>query len=158
LRLKPYVLSKNVAARTFALEELGKAGPPAVGPIGEMIDDPAFREWSTELIKAMVKAGGEAAGPELNRRLERDLAFWVQTGPSLSADWRAQLTSGSPLEYREGQTVYLVYGLEQVDYREALKTAVELRDLMRTLPQLTADGRNQIADECDALIAKLGSN
>ncbi len=159
LRLKPYVLSKNFAASRFALEELGKAGPAAVGPIGEMLDDPAFGESSTELIRAMVKAGGKTAGGELNRRLERDLAFWVQTGPSLSQDWSAQLTSDSPLRYRVGQTTYLVYGLEQVDYRGALKTAMELRDLMRTLPQLTdSDGRNQIADECDALIAKLGSN
>jgi hypothetical protein len=81
LRFKSYVLSKNGMARMFALEELGKAGPAAVGPIGEMLDDPASVEWSPELVKTMVKAGGKAVGGELNRRLERDLAFWGQIGP-----------------------------------------------------------------------------
>ena len=87
LRLKPYVISKIFPVRRQALEELGKSGPSAVGPIGEMLDDPAFAERSSDLVDAMVKAGREAAGDELNRRFERDVAFWERTGPSLRQGW-----------------------------------------------------------------------
>jgi hypothetical protein len=124
-----------------------------------MLDDLAFVKWSPELVKTMVKAGGIAAGGELNRRLERDLAFWVQTGPSLSLDWRVQLTSDSPLRHREGQTIYLVYGLEQVGYPGALDTAIQLRDFWRSLPQLNdPSGLDQMTDECGKLIKQLQTN
>ena len=83
LRLKPYVESKIIPARLLAVEELGKSGPSAVGTIEEMLDDPAYSERAPELVDAMVKAGGKAVGDELNRRFERDVAFWERTGPTL---------------------------------------------------------------------------
>lgn len=159
LRLKPYANSKIFPARQVALEELGKAGPEAVGTIGEMLDDPAYSEQASELVNAMVKAGGTEVGAELNRRLERDLAFWSSTGPSLSQNWWNQdATPSSPLRNRYGQTYYLVYGLTQVRYAGALNTAIKLRDLWRTLPQLASVGNNQMTEECDKLIAQLQSH
>jgi hypothetical protein len=157
LRLKPYVQSKIVPARLSALEELGKAGPAAVSTIDEMLDDPAFAEWSSELVDAMVKAGGRSVGAELNRRLEQDVAFWRYTGPSLSRGWWTQdPTPESPLQARYGRTYRLIYELEQVDYPGALNTAIEMRDLWRTLTPLDQkDEQNQMLEECDKLIALL---
>jgi hypothetical protein len=86
-RLKAYVHSDIRPARQFALEELGKSGPAAAGTISRMLDDPAFSDEASELVIALVKAGGEAVGEELNRRLQQDLAFWRSTGPSLSEGW-----------------------------------------------------------------------
>jgi hypothetical protein len=159
LRLKPYANSKMIPARLLAIEELGKAGPAAVSTIGEMLDDPAYSEQASELVNAMVKAGGKAVGAELNRRLEQDLAFWSSTGPSLSQNWWNQdPTPSSPLRNRYGQTYSLVYGLTQVGYPGALNTAIRLRDLWRALPQFASIGDNQMAEECDKLIAELQTN
>jgi hypothetical protein len=156
LGLKPYVASKIFPAQRQAMEELGKSGPSAIGTIGEILDDPAFAEHAPELVNAMVKAGGKTAGDELNRRLEQDLAFWIYMGPSLKQDWKGDPSHDSLLSYRYDQTYHLVYGLEQIGYPRALNTAIRLRDFSRSLPQFTnSDGRNQIADECNKLIAQL---
>jgi hypothetical protein len=160
LRLKPFVTSKIFPARRQAIEDLGKSGPSAVGTIGEMLDDPAFAEQAPELLDAMVKAGGKAGGDELNRRFERDVAFWERTGPSLRQGWwNEDPTPNSPLRSRYGQTYRLVVGLEKIHYAGALNTAVELRDLWRSLPQLNdPSGLNQMAEACEALITQSQSN
>lgn len=160
LRLKPYVESKIFPARLLAVEELGKSGPAAVGTIEELLDDPAYSERASELVDAMVNAGGKEVGGELNRRLERDLAFWVRTGPSLSPGWwNDDPTPSSPLRNRYSQTYRLVYGLEQTGYPGALNTAIKLRDFWRSLPQLDdQSGLSQMVVECDKLITQLQSN
>ena len=138
-------------ARLQALEELGKCGPSAVGAIGEMLDDPSFAVEASELVDAMVKAGGKAVGDELNRRFERDVAFWKRTGPSLRQGWwNEDPTPNSPLRNRYGQTYRFVVGLEKIHYPGALNTAIELRDLWRSLPQLNDPrGLNQMAQACE---------
>ena len=156
LRLKPFANSEIYSARMFALEQLGNAGPEAVGTISAMLDDPAYSGGFSELVNAMVKAGGPAAGPELNRRLEKDLEFWSSNGPSLSENWWNQdPTASSPLRNRYAQTYSLIYGLEQVGYPGALNTATKLRDLWRAVPQLAPGGNDQVVEECDKLIAEL---
>jgi hypothetical protein len=122
-----------------------------------MLDDRAYAEWSSELVDAMVKAGGRSVGADLNRHLEQDLVFWKNTGPTLSPGWWNQdPTPESPLRARYGRTYRLIYELEQVDYLGALNTAIQMRDLWRTLSPLDKNSdRNQILDECDKLIALL---
>jgi hypothetical protein len=158
LRMKLYVLSEVFPARLFALEELGKSGPAAVGAIGEMLDDPAYAEWDSQLVDAMVKAGGKTVGDELNRRFERDVAFWERTGPSLRQGWwNENPAPDSPLRNQYGQTYRLIIGLGQIHYAEARNTAIELRNLWLSLPQLNdPSGLNQIVEACDALIATSG--
>jgi hypothetical protein len=160
MRLEPFVKSKMFPARRQALEELGKCGPSAIGTIGEMLDDPAFAVEAPELVDAMVKAGGKAVGDELNRRFERDVAFWERTGPSLRQGWwNEDPTPNSPLRNRYGQTYRLVVGLEIIHYAGALNTAIELRDLWRSLPQLNdPSGLKQMAQACEALITQSQSN
>jgi hypothetical protein len=100
-RLKPYVHSDILPARLFALEELGKSGPEAVPTILAMLDDPSFSAEADGLIKALVRAGGETVGEELNSRLRRELAFWKTAGPNLTQGWWNQdLNRGTPLRGR----------------------------------------------------------
>ena len=158
-RLKPYVHSDIFPARLFALEELGKSGPEAVPTIIAMLDDPSFGAEADGLIKTLVEAGGETVGEELNGRLRRELAFWKTAGPNLTPGWWNQdLNSGTPLRGRYSQTYELIVALESTHYSPARKTAIELRDLWRSLPQLNdSSGLNQMAEECDKLISQLGS-
>jgi len=96
-RLRQYVGSSILPVRLVALEELGKSGPSAVPAISRMIDDPAFSSRSSDLIHALADAGGKAAGPELTRRLQRELEFWKSKGPSLRRNWwYGNLNGNSP--------------------------------------------------------------
>ncbi|MBZ5687747.1 MAG: hypothetical protein LAP86_22260 [Acidobacteriia bacterium] len=158
-RLKQYVHSDIFPARLFALEELGKSGPEAVPTIIAMLDDPSFDAEADGLIKALVKAGGETVGEEVTGRLRRELAFWKTAGPNLTPGlWNQDLNSGTPLRGRYSQTYELILALESTHYSPARKTAIELRDLWRSLPQLNdSSGLNQMAEECDKLISQLGS-
>jgi hypothetical protein len=103
---------------------------------------------------------GKAVVDELNRRFERDIAFSERTGPSLRQGWwNEDPTPNSPLRNRYGQSYRLVVGLEKVHYAGALNTAIELRDLWRSLPQLNdPSGLNQMAQACEALITQSQSN
>jgi hypothetical protein len=158
-RLKPYVRSDVFPAQQFALAELGKSGPSAVRTILGMLDDPAFVDESPELVKALVGAGGETVGAELNDRLRKDLSFWRSTAPSLSKDWwNEDARIHAPLRERYEHTYQLIVGLEQARYAGALSTATQLRDFWRSLPQLNdPSGLNQMTEECDKLISHVQS-
>jgi hypothetical protein len=159
-RLKPYVHSDVLPAQTFALEELGKTGPSGVRTIRGMLDDPAFTDEASALVKALVQAGGEAVGQELNNHLLQDVAFWKSTGPLLPQDWwNEDTTAHAPLREQYDRTYELIAGLEQTHYAAALTTATQLRDLWRSLPQLNdPSGVDQMAEECDKLIRHLQTN
>jgi hypothetical protein len=158
--LKPYVRLEVFEGRRLALSELGKCGPSAAGTILGMLDDPAFGDEAAELIKAFVEAGGEAAGEELDSRLQKDLAFWQTTAPSLPQGWWNQNPMPhAPLREKYDHTLQLVIGLERTHYTPALITAKHLGDLWRSHPQLNdPSGLDQMAEACDRLIEHLRAN
>jgi hypothetical protein len=158
--LKPYVRSKLYEAQRLALNELGKCGPSALSTIRGMLDDPAFADEAAELVRSFAEAGGEQIGEELDSRLQKELALWQATAPSLSKDWWNQdATPHAPLRERYMQTFQLILGLERVHYTPALTTATHLGNFWRSLPQLNdPSGLNQMAKECDKLIDHLRAN
>ena len=125
-----------------------------------MLDDPVFADEASELVNALVKAGGEAVGAELHSRLRQELAFWKSTGPCLSQGWwNADARPHAPLRERYSETYELILGLEQTHYSASLNTAEQLRDFWRSLPQLNdPSGLNHMAEECDKLISRLQNN
>jgi hypothetical protein len=158
--LKPYVHSDVFQARQLAVQELGKSGPMAVPTIRGMLDDPAYTEQAPDLIEAMVKAGGDTVGEDLNRRFQRKVAFWKSTGPSLARGWwNNDAGPDAPLRAQYLQTYQLIIGLQQTRYLGALSPAEQLHDLWVSLPQLNdPSGISQIARECERLISLLQSN
>jgi hypothetical protein len=156
-RLKPYVHSNTFSAKEFALEQLGKCGPSALGTIRTMLDDPEYALEADDLIKAYSEAGGESAGEELSNRLQKELTYWQATVPKLHEGWWNQdAKPDAPLRLRYGQTIQLIRGLQHTHYTPALTTAINLRDLWRSLPQLNdPNGLDGLARECDSLINHL---
>jgi hypothetical protein len=158
--LKPYVHSTLFEAQRFALNELGKCGPSALSTIRGMLDDPAFADEAAELVRSLVEAGGEQVGEELNSRLQKELAFWQATAPSLSRGWWNQdATPHAPLRERYMQTFQLILALERTHYTPASITATQLGEFWRSLPKLNdSSGLNQIAEECQKLVGHLRVN
>lgn len=156
-RLRPYVQSDVFSAKQFALEQLGKCGPSALGIIRTMLDDPAYAPQADDLIKAYSEAGGESAGPELDNRLQNEFSFWQATGPTLQHGWwNLDATPSAPLRLRYGQTIQLIRALQHTHYAPALTTATHLRDLWKSLPQLNdPSGLDGLTRECDSLIKHL---
>lgn len=153
--LKSYANSDILPARLFALDEFGKAGPAAVPTISQMLDDPNFSKEGANLIEALVAAGGENVGAQLNNYLQQDLAYWKNIGPKLDDDTKIQNMNHAPLMgNRNPQTYALIVALEQIHYLPAIQTATNLRDFLRSLPHPDS-GLNQMAEECDILIHKL---
>jgi hypothetical protein len=158
--LKPYVRSDVHEARQTALAELGRCGPSALETIHAMLGDPSFADEAPPLIKALVEAGGESVGPELDSRLKQETEFWRATAPSLPRDWWNQdPTPHAPLRERYTVTLQLVLGLERTHYKPALPTAMDLSRLWRSFPQLNdPGGLDQMAKECDKLAESLRAN
>ena len=156
-QLKPYVHSEVFPAQMTALRELRKCGPMAVPVIQEMLDDPLFANEASDLVQALVDAGGDSVAGYLHARLRRELAFWKSTGPLLSPGWWNSDTSPHPpLQGRYSLTLQLIVALEKLRYSTARKTVMELGDFWRSLPQLNdPSGLNQMAEECDKLLAQL---
>lgn len=158
--LKPYLHSDVHAAKRLAFEELGQSGTAAVPIIREMLDDSAYAEESPELIKAMVEAGGAAAGPELNRRFKREVGFWKSVGPALATGWwNTDPNPNAPLRLRYSEMYQLIVALEQIREKDALTPAKELDQLWISYPQLNdSSGLNQISLECEKLIQMAQAN
>lgn len=158
--LKVYVSSDVFEAQQLALSELGKSGPKAVATIRKMLSDPAFADEGAALVKAFAEAGGESVGEELSRRLQEQLEFWQANAPALAEGWWDQDASPhAPLRERYMQTWELVLALERLHYRPAAITAEQLGDFWRSLPQLNdTSGLNQLATECDKLVAEFRAN
>lgn len=156
-RLKSYVLSSVPQARTVALQELAKCGPAASATIRGMLDDPAFADEASGLFNAYVKAGGEAVGEELNRRLQKELAFWRATAPHLSEGWWNE--NAKPRQEHFNRTFQLIVGLEQTHSPAALGTATQFCDLWRSIPlPHNPNEPDQMTGECDKLIHHLQAN
>ncbi len=158
--LKVYARSDMLEAQQLAVSELAKCGPEAVATIRELLYDPAFNEEDAELVTVFADAGGESVGEELNARLQDQLRFWQAIAPTLPIGWwNRDVTPHSRLSKRYRRTLGLVLALEPLHYRPALATAEQLGSLWRSLPQLNdANGLNQMATECDKLVAALQPN
>lgn len=156
-RLEKYLGSDIFPVRLAALNELGKSGPSAVPVISTMIDDPAFASESSELIHALVDAGGKTAGRELTRRLQRELEFWRSKGRSLRDGWWNENLNGySPYRAHNSATYELIFGLETIRYRNALSTVVEFRKVWLSVPKAdTSSTEDEIGNLCEKLIAAL---
>ena len=121
-----------------------------------MLDDTDFTPEASEIVKSYVKAGGEAVGPDLDRRLREQIMFWRADAPSLSEGWRNEMPIREDLRDRYLLTLALVVALQQVHYFEAQYTAVQLRELWQSFPNLNdRDLGGQLTGECDLLIDHL---
>ena len=158
--LKRFVRSEFFPVQQFALEQLGQSGPSAAPTILAMLNDPAFANSASQLIEALVKAGGKGVGGNLNDLLVKQLAFWKSTAPSLRQGWwNADFSIHAPLREEYGKTQQLVVGIGQIRYLPALPIVTQLRDYWRSQPQLNdPSGLDQMVEECNKSIRHLQTN
>ena len=152
--LKPYVRSDVYLARYAAMDELAKCGAVAVPTIRRMLDDTAFVNERPDLIRTLIRAGGDSVGEDLTRHLQSELAFWTATGPTLAKGWYLQDSIPHPPLLRHyAETLELIRGIEETHYFPALNTVVRVRDFWRSLAQ--RDGTTGLPDYCDKVIVNL---
>lgn len=158
--LKPYVRSEIFPVQQFALEHLSSAGASAVPTIRGMLSDAAFSGHASELVEALVKAGGTRIGRDLDSLLDQELAFWKSTAPSLRQGWwNVDASIHAPLREHYGKTLNLVQGIAQIHYSPAMPRVIELRNFWRSQPQLNdPSGTNQMVEECDKSIKQVQAN
>ena len=145
------------------LDHLSSCGASAVPTIRGMLSDPAFSGHASELVEALVKAGGTGVGPDLDNLLDQELAFWKSTAPSLRQGWwNVDANIHAPLREQYGKTLNLVQGIAEIHYSPAMPRVIELRNFWRSQPQLNdPSGTDQMAEEaeeCDKSIKQLQAN
>jgi len=158
--LGPYAKSGVVSIYRFALEQLGSIGPPAVPALLNLLDDPTQIGRTLLFMDALVTAGGDSVGPEIDARLKGELSFWRRTGPTLNIDWQRQdgMIGDRRMSDYWGRLYYLLWGIERSHYYSgAAPTISQIRDLWISLSALSVGSEpNQIVEECENLIAKSG--
>lgn len=155
--LRQYVNSDVLMARSNALKELGKSDPAAVPTIEEMLDDSKFNSASPDLVKALATAGGDQVLPDLAKRFQAEVAYWNSIGPTLPQGWwDTDTTLEAPLRIRLLVTTELIRALTKARYVDSLDSAMRLRDLWLSSPQLNdPSGLDRLADECQTLITAI---
>ena len=144
------------AASAAAVKALGTCGEVALSVIERLLDDREIDQHHGKLVRELGNAGKQTAGPRLLRILKAELAFWKETGPKLPVGWWNERTR---LRYRYGKTLETMNAIVSVDHRPAAKTAKELADFWRSLPQLhDKSGLDQMTETADAACETLKRN
>src|SRR5688572_18966665 len=97
-----------------------------------MLEDPKRLKDHPAAMRAMARAGGVKAGPDLTAALEAELAFWMKTAPKLKRGW----WNGTGLKEGEGEllrdhydrTSAALWGLGDVRFAGSRKVVTALRD------------------------------
>jgi hypothetical protein len=105
----------------------------------------------------LVDAGGNAAGPELMHRVQRELQFCKSKGPSLRRNWwNEDLNGDSPFRAHDSVTHELIVGLHKIRYQAALATAMEFLKVWQSVPPAdNSSTEDELGNECLALIRAL---
>jgi hypothetical protein len=147
-RLGRIALGDVYQAQKEAMNALAKAGTVALPEILQVMDKPPGFYDGDALIRMLVEAAGKDSGRQLHARLQQDVIYWENVGPTLTQDWLGQLIEvGSPLFIKFNETSLLVRELDKEHYAPAAQTIAELRSFWISQPQLYdpnwgEDGRN----------------
>lgn len=152
--LAPFAQEELFQARKRALKGLVQSGEAALPVLGRLLNTESLIGFQDEIIETFAKAGRKSSGPELTAWLERELAFWKQTAPSLEAGWWngagfEGLEEVEPLRNRWMALHKAVSALGAIRYVEATPALIELSDFWRSLPQM---GQDDINTACDRVL------
>jgi hypothetical protein len=133
-----------------AFTELGKCGAKAVPHLRKFLQGPANHEQKYA-VAALADAGGKDVVPELNKRLDAELAYWKETGPKLEKGW--WLNTDVEAWKRFGTLHALVAVYQKYPTPELRKSIVAVRDFCRTIPAIDDDRRiGNISEYCDQVL------
>ncbi len=162
--LKPFIHSSIHLAREAAFMNLTKCGPAALRVLREELNNKQNGSIQDDVVEALAKSGGKAAGPDLTDFLSKELEFWNRTAPTLEPGWWNGEGFGSqqmeaikavePLRDRWSALLHTIYALRAIRYAESAGVVAALSDLWRSLPQMNGD---QVGQACDDYFRTLGS-
>ncbi len=140
------------AGATESIRAMGNMGERSLG-ICALLHDITTAPWHSDIISAMVKAGGQAVSSDLIGVMEEELSFWSEQTPSLKDGWWNDDPDGQRqtrrLHYeRLLQTLRSLAVLTEAPDRGVI---VKTRDLWQTTPALASVGDGQIVKACNAL-------
>jgi hypothetical protein len=85
--VSPLLKSDSWYVRRTVISTLGEAGMKSLPTLRGILKDEALKDDRDDVIRAMAKAGGLAAGQEIIELLKQELAFWKKVGPGLPRGW-----------------------------------------------------------------------
>jgi len=154
-KLAKFARSSLRSAQVSAIEELGKCGSLGLPQLSNLLDDPNFSNWYFLIIKAIIQAGGDSAGPVFMANLKDELSFWQVSAPRLLQSSQPPSPLDKSIAARYSRTLSLVGGLAEIGYGTALETVVYLRQAVLALAQQgLGDSTQQIVETCDRFILK----
>jgi hypothetical protein len=162
--LQPFIHSSIFLAREAAFLNLTRCGPAAMSVLREELNNQLNRNIQGDVVEALAKGGGRAAGPDLTAFLTKELEFWKQTAPNLEPGWwngkgfgaeqMEAIKAVEPLRDRWNALLHTIYALRAIRYAESEEVVADLSDLWRSLPQMNGD---QVGQACDDYRRALGS-
>ncbi len=138
-----------------SLRALGKMNEQALPVLRQQLADRGIRHWHPEIIAAMVKAGGNAAGQDLTKVVQEELEYWTECAPDLEAGW----WNSDPAKTRKARQQHYSRLLEalrklrSLDYPQCLGVVAKTRELWESIPALGKVGDSQMIEACDKLVA-----
>lgn len=158
--LEPFAQDSLYLARKRTFAGLKECGEAALPVLRRMLSNELLSDYRADVIETFAAAGGSSAGPELTAWLERELQFWMKTGPTLRAGWWngegfESINAVEPLRTRYIVLHRAIKALGETRYVEASRVVREVGDLWRSLPQFSDD---QVTTACDQVLRELAAN
>jgi len=155
-----YVRSDIQHARGEAFRILAGCKATAVPFLKSLLSDETYASQYRSIIGALSSAGGSALGKEFSEIVKEELLFWKEQAPLLEVGWwngkGLERKDVNTLQNRYSKILYVLYGLQKMNYEGSRKPVRAFRDYWRSLPQLEdKSGLDQMSQACDAVLKTL---
>jgi hypothetical protein len=139
----PLLRSESWYVKGAVIRALGAAGKLSLPALRGVLRDAEAAQWHDNAIRALAKAGGADVGPELVKLVETETEFWKRHGPGLPKGWwngaggAVKWEEVGRLRARYGTAHAAVEALKETRFAEGRASVTGLRDVWRSIPQLS---------------------
>jgi hypothetical protein len=159
--LVPLLTSQYHRVGGGALDELAKCGRDGLPIYRDVLNDENWLHFHPFMVEMMVNAAGEEVGPELNSRLQLEVAYWKKRAPDLRKGWwgDSDVPDHKALQDQYMVVFRIIEAFEKIRYQPSIPEVKEFLDLWRSSPILNdKSGLDRIVEEGDKLLRELGAD